>query len=540
MNRLLRICIGAAALVLAVHSLGAAERPNVIFFLVDDYDKPETSVYGGKVLTPNLDRMAKEGLTFHNAHMSSTVCTPSRYTCLTGRYASSSTAPVFLNEFPEGQQTLPGFNVALETDNMNVGAVLAKAGYATGYVGKYHVGGGDHGEGHDGDVGKKEPYSEALNKAAYKSEKQYRERIKQRGFTWAKNIYWGNMANAFKGHNPEWTISAALEFIDGHKDKPFYLHYCTTLLHGPNKSWFNSLDLPLVTGEGMIKEPLDVMPSRQSVKDRIEKAGLTPDEAGYLWMDDSLGMILDRLDKHGIADNTIIVFTADHGSRRKGSLYAAGSTSVPCIVRWPKGIKAGQQSSELIQNCDFVPTWFELAGVNKPSEYRMDGVSLAPLFKDPAASVRDFAYCEMGAGRSIKTKEWSYISLRFTKDQIAEMGKSARVVDLSGGISRGRQNPNSVNYDQLYRLTTDPLATRNLADNPEYAPQLKEMKDKLTTALRQFPNRPYGEFVPGGNAVAAGSYDEIMNTMRELRDGSLSKDKKTKKKDKNKKDNKKR
>ena len=68
----------------------AAKRPNIIIFLVDDYDKYETSVYGGKVLTPNLDRLAREGITFENAHVTSTVCTPSRYTFLTGRYAGSS------------------------------------------------------------------------------------------------------------------------------------------------------------------------------------------------------------------------------------------------------------------------------------------------------------------------------------------------------------------------------------------------------------------------------------------------------------------
>ena len=113
-----------------------SERPNIIFFLVDDYDKPETSVYGGDVLTPNLDRMAREGMTLTNAHMTSTVCTPSRYTCLTGRYAGASTCEYYLRENPLGQQGAPAFNVELEPDNMNVGQVLKDTGYATGLVGK--------------------------------------------------------------------------------------------------------------------------------------------------------------------------------------------------------------------------------------------------------------------------------------------------------------------------------------------------------------------------------------------------------------------
>jgi arylsulfatase A-like enzyme len=530
-----------------VVSLEAAPRPNVIFFLVDDYDKPETSVYGGKVLTPNLDRMAREGMTFHNLHMSSTVCTPSRYTCLTGRYAGSSTSPVFLHEFPKGQQSLPAFNVALENDNMNVAAVLAQSGYATGYVGKYHVGpeidetnAADYGLAY---LSKQAEYSEAVNKQAHANEKQYRELIKQRGFTWAKNIYWGNMAKAFKGHNPEWTIQAALEFVEAHKEQPFYLHYCTTLLHGPNGEWYKSLDKPLVTGEGRIKEPLNVLP-RQSVKERIEKAGLTPDEAGYLWMDDSLGLLLDKLDKLGIADNTIVVFTADHGSNQKGSLYTARGTSVPCLIRWPKGIKPGTESHELLQNCDFVPTWFELAGAKVPKTYRVDGVSIAPLFGSPDKPVRDYAYCEMGASRAVKTKDWSYMALRFSKDQVAEMRDHDRAIEktltgLSGGISRGRYNPNSLSLDQLYR-TKDLDAERNLAESPEYKEQLQHMKGMLTQALKRFPDRPFGEFIAGGNATPPGSYDDVLRKMRSLTPDATKQQKKKKPRDQKRRDQKKR
>ena len=140
------LCVALLAVSLAGAShVAAAPRPNIIVFLVDDYDKPEASAYGGKVLAPNLDRLAREGMRFDNAFVTSTVCTPSRYTFLTGRCASSSYCHKFTQLFPKGTQTSPGFNVALENDNMNVGAVLSKSGYATGFVGKYHVGGEHHG-----------------------------------------------------------------------------------------------------------------------------------------------------------------------------------------------------------------------------------------------------------------------------------------------------------------------------------------------------------------------------------------------------------
>lgn len=523
--RTLSVAAGASAVAMSSLAAAARRKPSIIFFLVDDYDKPETSVYGGKVLTPNLERMAKEGITFHNAHMTSTVCTPSRYTCLTGRYAGSSYSPVYLEECPLGQQGLPAFNVALEDDNMNVGHVLAQNGYATGFVGKYHVGidfeeedCARHGLHY---IPKNSEYSDELNKKYSENEKQYRKLVMDRGFTWAKNIYPGNLKAPWKSHNPEWTIAAALEFIEEHKDRPFCLHYATTLLHGPNGSWFASLDKPLVTGEGMIDKPLNVMPERKTVMERIEKAGLTSNEAGYLWMDDSLGVLLDKLDELGIADNTIVLFIADHGSDMKGSLYRNRGTEVPCIMRWPAGMKKGVQCRELIQNTDFVPTWFELAGARVPEQYKMDGVSIASLFTNPEKPVREYVYSEMGPSRSIKTKDWSYMALRYTREQIDGVRSDARgaikrLQGLSGGVSRGRTNPNAFNYNQLYNLSKDPLEENNLAANPEHKTKLREMKERLTAELKRFPNRPYGEFIPGGNASPIGACDDVLEKMAKV------------------------
>jgi arylsulfatase A-like enzyme len=138
---------------------------------------------------------------------------------------------------------------------------------------------------------------------------------------------------------------------------------------------------------------------RDSVMKRISAAGLTENEAGYLWMDDSLGLLLDKLDELGIADNTIVLFIADHGSNRKGSLYRQRGTEVPCIMRWPNGMPSGAQCDALVQNTDFVPTWFDVAGAKVPEGYKMDGVSIAPLFKDAKANVREYVYAEMGASR---------------------------------------------------------------------------------------------------------------------------------------------
>lgn len=483
-----------------------ASRPNIIVFLVDDYDKQEASPYGGKVLTPNLDRLAKEGMLFHNTHVSSTVCTPSRYTFLTGRYAGSSTSKAYLDLFPEGTQGGPAFNVGLEADNKNVGAALSEAGYVTGYVGKYHVHDSIEHEHCPGPhvLEKQTPWSPEANLKLFENEKAQRAVIKKRGFDSVKNVYWGNMLKHFKGHNPEWTIEAAMEFVEANKEKPFYLHYCTTLLHGPNGEWYRSLvEKELMTGEGKVEKPVGLV-DRDSVLKRIKAAGLTDDEVGYLWMDDTLGLLLDQLDRLGIAENTIVAFVSDHGSNKKGSLFKSRGTEIPCIVRWPNVIEAGSVTDELVQNTDFVPTWFEVAGA-KPKDYPIDGVSLLPLLKDSSHSVRDFVYGEQGPVRSVKTKDWGYQAIRYSADQITEYSKrdkyAKQLLGLSGGISRAaRVHPGAFDADQLYHYRIDPEEQTNLAGNPENEAQLKQMQSYLKQALEQFDNRPFGEFVPGGNS----------------------------------------
>ncbi|MHC4439088.1 MAG: sulfatase family protein, partial [Planctomycetota bacterium] len=363
------------------------KRPNIIVFITDDQDKHSIGAYGGNSLTPNLDRMAREGMVFHQAYVSSTVCTPSRYSFLTGRYAGRSYCRRYENEYPPGQQGFPSFNVELEEDNMNVGAVLQKSGYATGYVGKFHVG-PDIKRPYEYEklglryVPKDAPANSETTAAFRHNERWYRRYLKKKGFSWAKHIYWGNMHSPFTHHNPEWTIEAALEFIDEHKDRPFYLHYCTTLTHGPDKSWSDSMEHPCVSGEGMLDEIPEVMTDRKVLLKRLKDKGLDPEQghAGYAQVDDSVGAILKKLDELGIAGNTLVVFTSDHGSNMKGSLYNIDGTCVPWIMRWPGAIKAGAECNELVQNIDLAPTFFDLAGATVPDKYIRDGRSLKPLF----------------------------------------------------------------------------------------------------------------------------------------------------------------
>jgi len=508
------------------------KRPNIIFFLTDDQDKHSIGAYGGKSFTPNLDRMAREGMVFHQAFVSSTVCTPSRYSFLTGRYAGRSYSKRYEDECPRGMQGFPSFNVELEDDNMNVGAILRQSGYATGYVGKFHVG---------PDVKRPEEYEElglryipkdapanAETTAAFRhNERWYRRFIEKKGFSFTKHIYWGNLQGPFNHHNPEWTVEAALEFIEQNKKGPFYLHYCTTLTHGPDKSWSNSMEHPRVSGEGMLDKVPNVMTSRKDLLKQLKDKGLDPEQghAGYAQVDDSIGAILNKLDESGIADNTLIVFTSDHGSNMKGSLFSKDGTCVPWIMRWPGGIKAATQSYDLVQNIDLVPTFFDLAGAKIPNKYTVDGRSLRPQFAGGKPDLwRNHLYFEMGFARAVCTREWKYVAVRYPTEQIERirnasdesLPKLMAYIGRTGIGTRGAQNPGFFDYDQLYDLKNDPTEQKNLAADPRYQARLKTMRGMLKGYLESF-DRPFGEFVTGGNAVPPGLIDEQVELVKKIK-----------------------
>jgi arylsulfatase A-like enzyme len=209
----------------------------------------------------------------------------------------------------------------------------------------------------------------------------------------------------------------------------------------------------------------------------------------------------------------------------KGSLFHTDGVNVPCIMRWPKGIKPQTLSDELIQNIDFVPTFFDLAGAKIPDKYIMDGRSLRPLFAGSKPNQwRNHLYFEIGAARAVCTKEWKYITVRYPQHQIDAIKNSTpqnlpRNMSYFGrmGIgTRGSSNPNFFAPDQLYNLKNDPQEKNNLAQNPKHRQKLTEMKTILTQYLKTF-DRPFGEFIPGADAVPPGQIDKQLELIKKIK-----------------------
>ena len=515
-------------------SVGRGERPNIIMFLIDDQNPSSIAAFGGDTYTPNLDRMAEEGIKFTRAYVSSSVCTPSRYSFLTGRFAGNSHSKLY-NDAVGGKenQGLPGFNVALERDKMNVGNILRKAGYTTGFVGKFHLTSKlDFPEFYKGknrwmNISKDARPGPKASAQFKHNERWMRRYLKELGFSWAKNVYPENSHKPYSEHNPEWTTVAALEFIEENKSGPFYLHLCSTLLHGPDKSWRKSMDHPLVTGEGKVESLPEVMTPRSELLKTIKEKGFDPGSrvAGEAWIDDSLGAIFRKLKELGIDDNTLVVFAPDHGRDGKASVFSHGAAQVPMIMRWPNKIPAGQVCDELVQNIDLVPTFFELGNAKKPESYRIDGKSLTPLFKNGTADDwRSHLYLEMGAARATVTKDWSYIAVRYTKEQIAAIKRAEpknlpRAMSYIGRLGigvRGADRPGFFDQDQLYHLKKDPKEMKNLANNVLHASRLKTIRNLMQKDLESI-GRPFGEFIPGGNATAPGQIDRQIEIVKKLK-----------------------
>ena len=235
---------------------GDLARPNILVYLQDDTDLDYLSVYPHgqrKGSQPNLERLAREGMVFDAALSASPLCVPSRYVYLTGRYPSSCYSSSCRADATRADMQ---HYVQLEEDKSNVGALLAAAGYTTGFVGKVHVAplwtkkqktqwrltsellaSGKH------DTALLQA---DLSEQLRQNELHAREVItKEYGFTWAKNLYDENMRVPFNAHNPDWTLAAAREFLEQHRHGRFYLHVCTTLMHGSIKSLELSLPLNL-------------------------------------------------------------------------------------------------------------------------------------------------------------------------------------------------------------------------------------------------------------------------------------------------------
>ncbi|MFW6119208.1 MAG: sulfatase [Planctomycetota bacterium] len=484
----------------------ARRRPNVLRFISDDTDFSMLGYSGGAVLTPNIDGIAANGVRCTRFYTNAPVCTPARYNSLTGHYAGRCPAGSFRDGFPAGEPYALRWNTDLLPEREEcIGQPLQRAGYVTGYVGKWHVGPSKQELGVDWFEPDDDPADPDVDARLKERHRIYVEQVKKNGFDYGAAVCWGNTDDRrlrkLQDHNLEWTAKGALDFLERHGsgEKPFFLNVATTTIHGP--SHINSLRSDIhLTGVGYQDDHVGCMPPRESVFERIEQAAgveLNHRTAGALWMDDLVGAVMDRLRELGLEEDTIVIYTTDHNCFDGKATCCEGGVHIPFVMQWPGRVPAGSRCDAMAQHVDFLPTILEACGADLPEGMVLDGKSMLPWLTGQrrADPERDDLYFEMGYTRAVATDRWKYIAFRLPQRLIDEMksGEIDRAYDQLGKFGaqlQARRYPHYWDPDQLYDLENDPEEQHNLACDPDYADVLAEMKDRLRGYLDTF-DRPF-------------------------------------------------
>ena len=392
-----------AALLLAplgfTHGAPASSKPNILFLVADDL-ATRLGCYGDKAaITPNLDRLAKEGVMFNRAYVQGAVCTPSRTSFMLGLNSNHAQANHFVTH----------------PDTMTMGRWMREHGYQTAAIGKL-----DHDDPNDAYTDPKawdvRVKREEMNPTKRLQRSPFDEDLgKQR-----KNVSFIGLADSPGAVGDYVRTTRASQFFDNERDpnQPFF---AAIGFHAPHAPWdtlkqdFENHDparflleptpaeaTPLPAGS-MLHEP------GMEMTEESQRKGQRGYYAAVTFMDTQVGRLLEHLRSKGLLENTIIVFTSDHGYhlgwRGQWAKHSIDEQvlRVPLIVRHPEGMK-GATANGIVELLDLFPSFCEFAGLPIPET--LDGKSFLPLVKDAAAEGKPGAFCKWGNGRTVRTERW--------------------------------------------------------------------------------------------------------------------------------------
>src|SRR6188768_1126656 len=436
--------------------------PNIIILLADDLGYGDIACFGNpKFKTPNLDRMAEEGARLTQFNTPAPFCAPTRASLMTGRYPfrcglTANPAPDFGGQYTE---------LGLPTSEITLAQLFHNAGYATGMIGKWHLG-----------HSKKEYYPV------------------RRGFDEYLGILYSNDMRPVQLIDGEAVVEypvvqttltkrytdRALKFIDDHKEKPFFLYFAHAMPHKP-----------LAASEKYYKK---------------SGAGLYGDVIEEL--DASVGKVLEKLKELELDDNTFVVFTSDNGPwfggstgglrGMKGTSYEGGYR-VPFIARWPGTIPAGHVSDQPTVTMDLFATSLKVGGIDTPSDRVIDGADIRPLLTSNAKSPHEVIVGAQGPRlATIRDARWKlhvlagndrgYRPAANTKwvDPRAPDGVTllAPYEQYSPADFPGLQTGDAPRAMALFDLSTDPAEQHDVADaHPDIVKRLKAQYDELANDI---------------------------------------------------------
>lgn len=486
MPRLSPLACAIAALCTATVLLGAAEapRPNVLVILADDlgYGDVRCNNPSGKIPTPQLDRLASEGIRFTDAHTTSSVCTPTRYSLLTGRYNWRSRLQ---------RGVLEGFSPPLiEPGRLTLAELLRRNGYDTGCIGKWHLG-LDWPRGPRDAVDYSRPIGRSPTSLGFASFFGISASLDMPPYTWIDGDRVTAAPSVVKDFGRKGPAAAEFEAVKvlptlaskaedfiadraraARDGKPFFLYLALTSPHTPIA--------PSAAWRG--------------------KSGISPYADFVMQTDACVGQVLGALDTNGLRDNTLVVFTSDNGCSPAadiGTLRAKGHEPngpfrgtkadvwdgghrVPFLVRWPGKVKGGSVSDALVSLMDLTATCADALAVKLPDDTAEDSVSFLPVLAGKERKARnDLVHHSIDGEFAIREGKWKLC-----------------LCPGSGGWSAPRAAKGLPSV-QLYDMESGPGETKNLqADHPEVVERLTRLLDKQVADGRSTPGKPQKNTVP--------------------------------------------
>ena len=419
-------------------------RPNVIMFFTDQQRWDSTGVHGNPLgLTPNFDRIATEGTHFHTMVTCQPVCGPARSCLQTGMYATQT--GVYRNELP------------LAEDAVTLAKCFRNAGYRTGYIGKWHLGGVRLGH----FDWKQEPVPEHRRGG-------YQYWLAADAVEFTSDAYHTvlfdneNRAVELPGYRVDAMTDAAIRYVSDHKDHPFFL--CLSLLEPHHQNHTDDYPAPFGYAERYR--------NRWTPPDLAALGGSAQHHLPGYWgvikrVDEALGRLIDALISMDILDDTILYYISDHGNhfKTRNSEYKRSchesSVRIPAAAIGP-GLNGGGCISELMSLVDLPPTILDSAGIEVPPG--MVGRSAMPLVRNEAVEWQDDLFIQISEsqiGRAVRTRRWKY-----------------GVTALEGDP---RKDPQADRYVEefLYDLSSDPYELANLVGMPSHRAVAKRLKERL-------------------------------------------------------------
>ncbi|HUR60382.1 MAG TPA: sulfatase [Opitutaceae bacterium] len=474
MNPNLRRLAALAFFVAAAGSAlaAAARRPNFVFVYTDDQRYDAMSVVqreqGEKgrfpwFKTPAMDRLAAEGMRFRNAFVTLSLCAPSRAAYLTGRYNHANGVPNNRTPFP--------------VDNVTHATLLRGAGYATAYVGKWHMG---------GQTGQRPGFDYS---ASFIGQGRYVD----------CPFEIDGKLTPTKGWVDDVSTDYAIEFMKQHRDKPFSVVLGFKSCHGPfdpperAKDRFAGAEARPVPNLGLRPPYRPAAEGTATNKGTalVEGEGGRPKlNLGYFRCvsaaDDNLGRVLQALDELGLAEDTVVVFTSDngyyHGEHSLGDKRSAYEEAlrIPLLLRYPRLVAKGKIADEMVLNVDIAPTFLALAGITPPTT--MHGRSWQPLLAGTRTEWRKAFFYEYFLEQQFPT----------TPTLFAVRTERAKLIKY----------PGHDDWMELFDLQSDPYETKNLAREPAHKALLTEMMATFDREAKAVGFNPAAYVEPPAEAAA--------------------------------------